>query len=66
MCNDISEAIRDRAEFTKFDLHSIANTSRILVRFGVESFAEMRSTRADQRSHFVADAKSRTALNRSN
>ena len=57
MCNDITEDIRDRAEFAKFDLHCIDNTARIFARFGLGSFSEMRPTRADQRSHFVADAK---------
>ena len=57
MCNEISDAVRDRTEFTKFDIHSIANTARILVRFGLDTFAEMRSTRSDQRAHFIADAK---------
>ena len=57
MCTDISDAIKERAEFQKFDIHSVANTARILVRFGIESFEEMRSTKADQRAHFIADAK---------
>ena len=57
MISELTEAIRDRAEFSKFDIHSIANSARILIRFGIESFAELRSTRADQRGHFIADAK---------
>ena len=57
MCDELPDAIRDRAEFAKFDIHSIANSARILVRFGLVTFAEMRSTRADQRAHFIADAK---------
>ena len=57
MCSDISEAIRDRVEFAKYDTHSVANTARILVRFGLGSFAEFRPARPDQRAHFIADAK---------
>ena len=35
----------------------MANTARILVRFGIESFRELRTTRGDQRAHLIADAK---------
>ena len=45
------------AEFAKFDIHMIANTARILVRFGVDSMTELRAIRADRRAHFVDDAK---------
>ena len=54
---DIAEAIRERAEFTKFTPQSISTTALLLVRFGIGNFQELRTTRADQRSHFIADAK---------
>ena len=54
---DINEAIRERAEFTKFTAQSVSTTAQILVRFGIDTFQELRTTRADQRSHFIADAK---------
>ena len=57
MCNDIAESLRDRTEFSKFNAHAIANTAQILVRFGIESSQELRAKRADQRAHFIADAK---------
>ena len=57
MITEITEGIRDRAEFLKFDTASIANTSLILVRFGIETFTELKTTRIDQRNHFIADAK---------
>ena len=53
----IDEAIKERAEFTKFTASSISDTALILVRFGIDSFEEMRTTRADQRAHFIAGAK---------
>ena len=57
MILEISEAIRDRAEFSKFDNRSVANTALILIRFGLDTFTELKTTRVDQRNHFIADAK---------
>ena len=54
---DIEDVIKDRSEFNRFPKDSIRLTGMILVRFGIESFSELRSTRIDQRSHFLADAK---------
>ena len=56
-CFDISLAIRDRDEFQRFSPDAISTTTSIFVRFGIESFEELRSTRSDQRSHLLADAK---------
>ena len=57
MCFDISLAIRGREEFRRFPPDAVSTTASIFVRFGIESFDEIRSTRVDQRSHFLADAK---------
>ena len=57
MCFDIANAVEERAEFSRFTPDVVAVTATILVRFGIESFVELRSTRIDQRSHFLADAK---------
>ena len=57
MCFAIAEGVKERAEFTRFCPDTVATTATILVRFGIETFEELRSTRADQRSHFLADAK---------
>ena len=54
---EITIANRDRFEFAKFDIRSIANTDRVLVRFGIDAFAELRTNRADQRSHFIDGTK---------
>ena len=57
MCRGVDEAINDRAEFTRFSPASIDATATIFARFGIDTFTDLRSTRADQRSHFLADAE---------
>ena len=57
MCFDIAEAVQGRHDFIRFPPETVALTATIFVRFGVDSFTELKSTRADQRSHFLADAK---------
>ena len=57
MRNAIDEAIRDRVEFERFNSDTIARAALALVRFGIDAFDELRSTRADQRVHFISGAK---------
>ena len=54
---DLLEAVAERPDFARFSHTSADTTATILVRFGIETFNELRSTRADQRAHFIADAK---------
>ena len=57
LCFDIADAAKDRPEFTLFDPDVAALTDKTFVRFGTGSFVDLRSTRADLRSHFLTDAK---------
>ena len=57
MSNDIDDAWRDRVEFDRFNADAISNTALILVRFGIDAFAELRATWAERRAHFISDSK---------
>ena len=57
MIREIDAAIAGRSEFSRFSQDSLRLSATILVRFGIETFPELRATRSDQRSHFLADAK---------
>ena len=57
LVRDLSAVITDRSDFARFSKGSVRLAATILVRFGIETLAELRSTRSDQRSHFLADAK---------
>ena len=54
---DTADAAKGRTEFTRFDPDAVAHIAKIFVGFGIDSFMEPRSTRADQRARFLADAR---------
>ena len=63
MCFDIAEAAQGRRDFIRPPPEAVALAATIFVRFGIDSFTELKSTRVDQRSHFLDGAKNLTAPN---
>ena len=57
MFGAIPDDIREISEFDKFDIRSVDSTDRLMVRFGVDSFSELRSATSGHRAHFVDEAK---------
>ena len=54
MCLQITKAIRDRAERAKYTHEAISTTAHIVVRFGIDTFSEIRPARPGRGNRFAA------------